>query len=158
MISVRRMTLADIEIIAATARQADRDEIEEGCGQSIASALTLGLRSSVAPMVIAWGHTPLAALGDASYSPGAGIGIPWLISTTAIEKHPLAFLRVCKPLVAQMLDRHVSLINYVDARNHAAIRWLEWLGFGMGSPHPYGPKALLFRQFTLERQTNQSAG
>lgn len=151
MINVRRMTLADIEIIAATARQADRDEIEEGCGQSIASALTLGLRSSVAPMVIAWGHTPLAALGDASYSPGAGIGIPWLISTTAIERHPLAFLRVCKPLVAQMLDRHFSLINYVDARNVAAIRWLEWLGFSMGSPTPYGPKQLLFRQFQMTR-------
>lgn len=151
MIQVRRMTLADIEIIAATARQADRDEIEEGCGQSIASALTLGLRSSVAPMVIAWGNTPLAALGDTSYSPGAGIGIPWLISTKAIEKHPLAFLRVCRPLVAQMIGRHQILINYIDARNHNAIRWLEWLGFSIGSPTPYGPKQLLFRQFQMTR-------
>ena len=97
MISVRDMTADDIEPIAATARQADRAEIEEGCGQTIASALALGLRSSVSSKVIAWEGVPLAALGDASYSPGAGIGIPWLISTTAIEQHPLAFLRVCHP-------------------------------------------------------------
>ena len=149
MINVRRMTAEDIEPIAREARQADRDEIEEGCGQSIASALTLGLRSSVAAHVIAWGDTPLAAFGDVSYSPGAGIGIPWLISTNAIEKHPRAFLRICQPLVAQMLERHLTLINYVDARNTAAIRWLEWLGFSMDSPAPYGVKGLLFRKFEL---------
>lgn len=151
MILVRSMTAADIEPIAMAARQADRDEIEEGCGQSIASALTLGLRSSVASSVIAWGDTPLAAFGDVSYSPGAGIGIPWLISTDAIEQHPRAFLKICKPLVAQMMERHQSLINYVDARNVAAIRWLEWLGFSMGSPTPYGPNQLLFRQFQMTR-------
>lgn len=151
MIRVRPMTADDIQPIATTARQADRDEIEEGCGQTIASALTLGLRSSVVASVIAWDDTPLAAFGDASYSPGAGIGIPWLISTDAIEQHPRAFLRVCRPLVAQMMRRHCSLINYVDVRNTAAIRWLEWLGFSMGSPTPYGPKQLLFRQFQMTR-------
>ena len=151
MIHVRRMTADDIEPIARDARQADRDEIEEGCGQTIASALALGLRSSVAAHVIAWGDTPLAAFGDVSYSPGAGIGIPWLISTNAIEQHPRAFLRICQPLVAQMMERHQTLVNYVDTRNTAAIRWLEWLGFGMGSPTPYGPKQLLFRQFQMTR-------
>lgn len=151
MIRVRRMTQDDIAPIAASARQADRDEIEEGCGQSIAGGLALGLRSSVEALVIAWGDTPLAALGDVSYSPGAGIGIPWLISTTAIEQHPRAFLRACKPLVARMLERHGHLTNYVDARNHAAIRWLEWLGFSMSSAHPYGPNQLLFRQFQMTR-------
>lgn len=151
MIHVRRLTVDDIEPIARTARQADRAEIEEGCGQSIAEGLALGLRSSVESLVIAWNDTPLAALGDVSYNPGAGIGVPWLISTEAIERHPVAFLRVCKPLVAAMLERHVSLINYVDARNTAAIRWLQWLGFDMGSPTPYGPNQLLFRQFQMTR-------
>ena len=151
MIHVRRMTADDIEPIAREARQADRDEIEEGCGQTIASALALGLRSSVVAHVIAWRDTPLAAFGDVSYSPGAGIGIPWLISTNAIEQHPRAFLRICQPLVAQMLERHQTLVNYVDTRNTAAIRWLEWLGFSMGSPTPYGPKQLLFRQFQMTR-------
>lgn len=149
MINVRRMTALDIEPIARTARQADRDEIEEGCGQTIESALTLGLRSSVAPMVIEWDGSPLAAFGDVSYSPGAGIGIPWLVSTNDIERHPRAFLRACRPLVAQMLERHLTLINYVDARNTAAIRWLEWLGFSMASPTPYGTNQILFRQFEL---------
>ncbi|MNC81827.1 hypothetical protein D3C75_1350850 [compost metagenome] len=50
-----------------------------------------------------------------------------------------------------MLERHPTLTNYVDARNLAAIRWLQWLGFRMDSPVPYGPHRLTFRQFHLTR-------
>lgn len=150
MIRVRPLTAADVAPIAAAARAADRAEIEEGCGQSIAAGLTLALRTSVAASVIEWDDTPLAAFGDVSYSPGAGIGIPWLISTEAIEQHPRAFLRICRPLVADMLERHLTLTNYVDARNTAAIRWLQWLGFEMESPAPYGPGGMLFRRFSME--------
>lgn len=152
MISVRPMVEADILTIAAIAREADRMELEEGCGQTVASALAVGLRSSVAAHVICWDDIPLAAFGDVSHNPGAGIGVPWLVSTTAIEAHARPFLRICKPLVNLMLARHCLLINYVDARNTAAIRWLEWLGFTMSSPTPYGPNGLPFRQFQLTRE------
>lgn len=152
MISVRQMLEQDIEDIAADARQADLDEIEEGCGVAIREALLLGWHSSVAPMVIAWGDVPLAAFGEVSHSPGAGIGLPWLVSTNAIEKHARPFLRICKPLVQQMLERHIQLINFVDARNLAAIRWLEWLGFTMEEAAPYGPHGLPFRKFHLSRE------
>lgn len=151
MISVRPMTEADILAIASTAREPDRAELEEGCGQTVDSALAVGLRSSVAAHVICWDDVPLAAFGDVSHNPCAGIGIPWLVSTTAIESHARPFLRVCKPLLNLMLARHHTLVNYVDARNTAAIRWLEWLGFTMGSPTPYGPNGLPFRQFQLTR-------
>ncbi len=152
MISVRPMTEADIPAIAAAARPADLAEIEEGCGQSMASALAVGLRSSVAAHIISWEGLPLAAFGDVSHSPCAGIGVPWLVSTMHIEKHARPFLRACRPLLNLMLARHPTLVNYVDARNTAAIRWLEWLGFEIGSAVAYGPKGLLFRQFHMTRQ------
>lgn len=154
MIGVRPMVEADIDLIAASARQSDRDEIEEGCGQTMAGALAIGLRSSVKAHVICWDDVPLAAFGDVSHSPCAGIGVPWLVTTTAIEKHTRPFLRACKPLLSLMLVRHPTLVNYVDARNTTAIRWLEWLGFTIGSPTPYGPKQLPFRQFHMTRDTN----
>ena len=153
MIIVRPMVEANIEVIAASARQADRDEIVEGCGQTVAGALSYGLRASVAAHVICWGDTPLAAFGDVSHSPCAGIGIPWLVSTHAIEQHARPFLRACRPLLNLMLVRHPTLVNYVDARNTAAIRWLEWLGFTMSSPVPYGPNQLLFRQFHMNQDS-----
>lgn len=153
MIVVRPMIADDVETIATAVRAADRAEIEEGCGSPIESALALGLRASVAPLVICWNETPLAAFGEVSHSPCAGIGIPWLISTTAIEQHARPFLRACRPLLGQMLARHSTLVNYVDDRNTAAIRWLEWLGFEMSSPSPYGPKRLLFRKFQLTRES-----
>lgn len=153
MISVRPMAETDIAVIAGAARAADRAEIEEGCGQPMDKALALGLRASVAPLVICWGDEVLAAFGEVSHNPCAGIGIPWLVSTNAIESRARAFLRVCRPLLDQMLTRHQTLVNYVDARNTAAIRWLEWLGFETGSPTPYGPKGLLFRQFHITRET-----
>lgn len=153
MIGVRPMAESDIEAIASAARSADRAEIEEGCGQSVAGALAIGLRASVAAHVISWNGDILAAFGDVSHSPCAGIGIPWLVSTVAIERHPRAFLRACRPLLNLMLARHPTLANYVDARNVVAIRWLEWLGFTMSSPTPYGPNGLLFRQFHMTRDS-----
>lgn len=152
MIVVRPMIDSDIQAIADDVREPDRLELEEGCGQSVASALTIGLRSSVKAHVICWDDVPLAAFGDVSHSPCAGIGIPWLISTNAIEHHPRQFLRACKPLLGFMRVRHPTLLNYVDARNTVAIRWLEWLGFTVGSATPYGPNQLLFRQFQLTRE------
>ena len=153
MISVRPMTEADIAAIASAARPADRAEIEEGCGQSIAGALAVGLRSSVAAHIISCGDMPVAAFGDVSHSPCAGIGVPWLVSTTHIEAHARPFLRACRPLLNLMLVRHPTLVNYVDARNTAAIRWLEWLGFEIGSATPYGPNGLLFRQFHMTQDS-----
>ncbi len=142
----------DIPEILRDVRQADIDEIVEGLGVSLESELFDGITDSLnARKIVVNGHI-VAVFGDAVHSVLGSVGVPWLISTIHVEKHAKAFLKVCKPEVQGMLTRHRHLINYVDARNTAAIRWLKWLGFHFGEAVPYGPKRLPFYPFTLNRE------
>lgn len=142
----------DIEIVLPAVRQADIDEIEEALGIEMREALADCQSGSCKASKIVVDGEIVAVFGDAVYSLLGSVGVPWLISTSHVEKHPKAFLKVCKPEVADMLTRHSHLINYVDVRNTRAIRWLEWLGFQMGDPEPYGFKRYPFRKFTMSRE------
>jgi len=148
MIEIRPLDRHDIQNMLGVIRRSDIMEIEQGCGMGIREALEYGLQHSTKALLMLGDGQPLAALGDVRHGQ---IGVPWLISTNHIDNHARAFLRACRPLFEQMADRHEVLTNYVDARNHAAIRWLAWLGFDMGAPVAYGPRGLPFRQFSYNR-------
>lgn len=146
------ITVQDVPAIAAIARQADIDELTEALGVTIEDALLCGIRDSLNARQIVVDGQVVAVFGDAVFSLLGGVGVPWLISTIHVQKHPRAFLQVCKPEVRQMLTRHHHLMNYVDARNTAAIRWLKWLGFKFEPAAPYGARRFLFHKFTLKRE------
>lgn len=143
------MEECDLAGLCELVRTADRDEIEAASGLPLAVALSMLLPGSCKASKIVHGGKILALVGDAEHAPG--VGVPWLISTVHVQQHPREFLRVCGSLVEDMLDRHGHLRNYVDARNHAAIRWLHWLGFQFGDPVPYGSKGIPFVQFEKTR-------
>lgn len=146
---IRRMTLGDIELISACARQADRDEMLACAGQSIAQALAAGLDQSLRAWVIESGDLPLAAVGDTMH--GIGVGVPWMVTTDHIVGDARGFLRGSRAVLMEMLQRHQQLVNYVDARNVVAIRWLSWLGFTIGDAVPYGVQGLPFHKFHMIR-------
>ena len=141
----------DIDAILPDIRQADRDEIEGALQTPMRKALLDALDDHCKASKIVVGGVIVAVFGDSRHADG--IGVPWLISTRHVERFPRAFLEVCKPEVAEMLDRHQVLINYVDARNKAAIRWLHWLGFTFCDPEPYGPLGQAFHCFWMRRQS-----
>lgn len=143
------MTAADIEAIAACARQADVDEMQACAGASVAECLRQGLEQSLRVWVIESEGLPLAACGDTMA--GIGTGVPWMVTTDHILSNRRGFLRASRAVVGDALKRHHQLINYVDARNTDAIRWLAWLGFTIGDPVPYGVRGLPFHQFHMIR-------
>lgn len=142
----------DVPAILPLVRQADIDEITEALGIPMEEALLDAVTDSLNAKKIVVNGQVVAVFGDAIHNILGSIGIPWLISTVHVERNALAFLKVCKPEVQGMLTRHHHLINYVDARNTAAIRWLKWLGFEFGPATPYGPKGFPFYPFTLNRE------
>lgn len=144
------LTAADIDAILPDIRQADRDEIEGALHIPMRQALADALADHCKASKIVVDGAVVAVFGDSTHS--AEIGVPWLISTRHVERFPRAFLQVCKPEVAEMLTRHPLLLNYVDARNQAAIRWLRWLGFAFCEPEPYGPDGHLFHCFWMRRK------
>ena len=146
------VSVEDVPAILQIVRQADIDEITEALGIPMQEALLDAVTGSLNAKQIVVDGMVVAVFGDAVHSILGSIGIPWLISTIHVERHARAFLKVCKPEVQGMLTRHRHLMNYVDVRNTAAIRWLKWLGFSFGPPEPYGPQGFLFHPFTLNRE------
>jgi hypothetical protein len=143
------VSVDEAEAIAAIVRQADVDEITEALGIPMAHALRMCFGGSLKASKIVVGDQIVAVFGDCIHD--RQIGVPWLISTIHVERRAKGFLKVCKPEVQEMLTRHERLMNYVDARNTQAIRWLKWLDFQFGDSIPYGPKGFPFYPFTLER-------
>lgn len=146
------VTADDVAEILPIVRQADIDEITEALGIPMERALREAITGSLNARKIVVNGLIVAVFGDATYSILGSVGVPWLISTVHVDRHARAFLKVCKPEVRGMLTRHSHLINYVDARNTAAIRWLKWLGFEFGPAVPYGPHGFPFHPFTLNRE------
>lgn len=151
MIIVRPLQPEDFPQLIANARAADIEEARDGAGLTIAQSLELGMKLSAKAMVFDAEGVLLAAFGDAKAFEAPGVGVPWLISTNAINKHSRGFLRACRPLVQEMLQRNQVLTNFVDDRNEAAKRWLAWLGFDLASPVPAGRLGLPFRKFIMTR-------
>lgn len=146
------VTAEDVAGILPIVRQADIDEITEALGIPMEEALLEAITGSLNAKKIVVDGLVVAVFGDAVHSILGSIGVPWLISTVHVEKHARAFLKVCKPEVQGMLTRHQHLMNYVDARNTAAMRWLKWLGFTFGPAAPYGARSFPFHHFTLNRE------
>ncbi len=137
-------SVVDIEIVPARAahiltiarrmRQADRDEVFAASGYTPAEALIYSLRrSSIAYTALIDGK-PEVMFGAADLNILAGIGVPWLLGTDAIDKHYVAFLRRSVWWRGQLSKRYPVMRNFVDDRNRAAKRWLRWLGFTLSDP------------------------
>lgn len=127
--SVLPVSIDEAEAIARIVRGADREELDALGITDLPVGLKTCFGGSLKASKIVFGDEVLAVVGDALQDGHDGVGIPWLISTYHVEKHPLAFLRACKPIVADMLTRHRMLANCVHQDNKQAIRWLRWLGF-----------------------------
>ena len=92
---------------------------------------------------------PVCIFGVASETVMSRIGAPWLLGTPDIEKHSRAFLRLNRAYIADLRRDYDFLANFVDMRNNQAIRWLQWLGFTLLDPRPYGVNQLMFHPFFM---------
>ena len=144
MLPANRSALAHI---AANMREADRAEVWAAGHRTPREALKRAMDLSAEAWLgyadnvpaVAWGVAPASLLGET--------GVPWLLGTEAIERHPLAFLRRCAGALDDLQRGFLVLRNLVDARNRLSIRWLGWLGFTIEPPIPHGPDRLPFHPF-----------
>lgn len=140
---------AHVDAMLGRIRQADIDELWASNRVTPEEALRAGLRLSTSVWTGMVDGRPICMFGVVPASLLGGVGVPWMIGTTDIERHQHAFLRRCRPHVAHMRRLYTHLANMVDARNRVAMRWLRWLGFRLGEPVPHGPDGLPFRPFEM---------
>ena len=73
-----------------------------------------------------------------------------MLTAHELPDHARFFLRRNRFYVAEIRSKYRLLLNFVDARNTMAIRWLEWLGFDVAPARPLGPENMPFHPFKME--------
>lgn len=143
---------AHIAPIVASVREADRLELWAMARATPAQCLRYGLQHSRTAYTGRIDGVPVCMFGATPYSLLAGIGVPWMVTSTGLDPFGAqkALLRLSKPGVVELRHQFPILVNTVHAGNAAAIRWLRWLGFTIHPAQPMGPDSALFHPFTLE--------
>lgn len=137
--------------VAENMRPADQDEIWAACHLSPLESLTRAFMASPDAYAGMADDQPLLIYGLSKASFLQDVGHPWMLGAVALEKHSKALLRASKNIPMEMLTKYKYLLNYVDARNEKAIRWLKWLGFSLRDPIPFGVEKLPFHPFVMSR-------
>lgn len=144
----RRPTIEDAFFLADHMRAADRAEVLASGGYSPIDAVDVSLQFSEVVRA-AEINGELLCLFGVTVVPDAPWSVPWLLSTTAVDRYPLAFWRASKAALAQLRERYPFLLQQVDARYTQALSWLRRLGFTIEPAQPFGAQGLLFHRVTL---------
>jgi hypothetical protein len=142
--------IADVYRLAAHLREGDRLEIS-GLDLDPTAIIRASYRSAIlrrtafvdGELAAMWGLGGVALSDD---------GTPWLMTTKAVERIPVSFVRIARDEVRQMLALRRHLENVVLASYRSACRFLEVLGFALDEPVALGPQGLAYRRFWIDRK------
>jgi hypothetical protein len=137
--------------LAPKVRQEDAAEVKASGGYEPLQALELALDASVLSMTLLIDGKVAAMFGVAKATHEVGVGYPWLLSSAAVKHHQKAFFKLSGPAVEQLLAIFPTLVQYVDARYVAALRWLKRLGFELQPPIIFGVEKRPFVPVVLRR-------
>jgi hypothetical protein len=152
--------MADLQILPATldhcrllAGSLRAEDLREclAAGSRPFKALWRSWRGSPAYRKTAFVDGKIAAMWGCGGAWLSEEGLPWLLTSPAVETIPLKFLHECRSGVEEMLALYPVLRNYVHADYDRSIRFLRLVGFDVGAPEPYGPHKQLFRPVRLTR-------
>lgn len=135
--------------VATHARPEDVAELWACSHATPLHAIKRGMRSSSMTFAGLIDDEPIAVFGVVPASLLTGIGCPWMVATPELERVHKTLLRCSRVGLAAMAEVYPHLVNFVDARNDKAIRWLRWLGFTIHAPITHGIERRPFHPFEL---------
>ena len=151
-ITYRPATAADALALAPRLREADRLEVFLAAGDVHAALLASIEAPGLSLAATNSGGEVIALFG---VSDGPDMGIPWMLASDEIMKHPRHLVDGCRRWVSEMLPRYRLLVNYVHAENATAIAWLQHIGFTIGTlVEDFGVAKAPFYQFYMWNKNN----
>jgi hypothetical protein len=153
-VKVRLAGEEDAALLEPLLRDADRQELEAASGPDVLGQLQeavrfsrgrLGRMAFVAELegeaIALFGFVPAGALSEAAH--------PWLVGTDTLNRVPGMLTRLSRSYCSAVLGEYPVLVNYVDVRHEASVRWLSRLGFELQPPEPFGVAGLPFHRFEM---------
>lgn len=146
---VRPSQVGDVYRLAANLRANDHAEVT-GLGLDPRAAIRTSYRNAILRRT-AFVDGEIAAMWGLGGNMLSDIGAPWLMTAPVCERVPVAFVKVGRCHLAEMLLHRQRLSNVVAASYHQAIRFLEVLGFNLDPPQRLSPDGPPFHRFWRER-------
>jgi hypothetical protein len=137
--------------MAPLMRAADQDEVRASGGYEPIDALLEAL---------AWSAEAYAGFIDGELAclfgivPGTfltGEAVPWLLTSSVVQRKPRAFLRASREVIADWMGKYPVLVQQVDARYAQALRWAAHVGFQVEAPVPWGIAGEPFCRISMRR-------
>ena len=132
-------------------RAADERELLAAYGRPCVDVIAESIERSIEPLA-AWDTADrlIAIFGRAPVGPIlTPMASPWLLGTSLLEQHAGILVRLSRQYVAAWREQHPLLVNFVDVRNTASIRYLKAVGFEFDEPAPFGAEGLPFQRFSM---------
>lgn len=148
---VRPASIQDARDLAPRLRVADVREIQAATGETPEEALITGVNLGRPALSFVDPRGELAGMFGVTPLNDPQVGAIWMLSSDAIERYPVHFLRRCKGWIDRFHETYPVLMNYVDARNVVHIKWLKWVGFQFLRLIPYGVQQLPFYEIVRVR-------
>lgn len=149
-----RLEVAGIDHLVELAprlRAADIAEIHAATASDPIDVLVISLALSSMAWVWLFEERVVAVGGVAPHPYSPDVGVPWAFGSDEVHDHRDFFLDGTAFLFEKMHLLYPILENHVDARNHAAVKFLRMSGFTIEPPEPYGVFGLPFHRFHKER-------
>jgi len=135
--------------VASRMREAEQVEVWAGSHFSPDSAVEDSVRHSPQAFAAVVNGATMGIFGVRPVSHLLGVGIPWLLTTGEVDRHPRAFLRLCRQILPGFRARWPLLMNFIHARHVRSVAWAERLGFTVFDPAPLGVDGEDFRKIEL---------
>lgn len=136
---------AHIAAMESRIRPADVEELQAAAGLSPKTVMEIGLARGEESQTLLADGLPICMFGVTPIN--STVGLPWMVGTDDLEAHRRFFLQASGPVLAGILGRWGYLVNWVDARNLKAVRWLRWLGFTLHPAKAHGLEGRPFHMF-----------
>lgn len=92
----------------------------------------------------------IAALGGLSSGLMSAEARAWLLTTEAVERRPLAFVRFMQGQITEALERYRLVTADATADSPRTLRLWRMLGGRLGPPTPLGRRGELFQEIRWE--------
>lgn len=148
-VDVRLATPEDAAWFAPRLRASDTAELTAASGPGILATLTQSIEAAPRRAFVAeTDGEPMALFGFVPWGMLSNTASPWMVGTDTLLRHGRALVRLGRAYCEAAEQEHPVLVNFVDVRNTASVRWLKRLGFKFDAPAPYGLAGLPFMRFS----------